>query len=322
MTFILRAYQPDQDGPEVFKLYQATIGTKWPLTYDQFRQVTSGHDFYRPGDHFVAGSEGSLIGFAATQVHRFLTAAEPVGGLQVIFVAPENQRRGVGRALHNIALEHIRKADMTIAQVAGGGMVRLWPGIPEDLAESRGFFEKMGWKIQYRVCDLVRDVSAYEIPAELQRRMAAEGIDLHPAREDEVQTIIDFEERNFPGSWQREFIYKASQGEHSDMLAAWQKGKGVVASLMMYSPASKLPSVNLVWKEMLGNSVGGMGAVGVAQSMRGRGIGIALVAWGSAILKARRAGNVMIDWTGLVDFYGKAGYQPWRWYRCPAAIEL
>jgi len=322
MTFILRAYQPDQDGPEIYRLYRTSIGENWPLTYEQFRQVTDGHDFYRPGDHFVAGAEGELIGFAATQVHRYDPLPDTVGGLQVIFVAPDQRCQGIGRALHNIALEHLRAEGMTTAQLASGGMVRLWPGIPEDLSECTGFFERMGWSVSYRVCDLVRDVRDFKIPTDLAHRMSENGIELRPTAETEIQAVIDFEARHFPGGWQREFVYKTAKGEYGDMLAAWEEGKGVVASLMMYSPTSPIPSVNLVWKEMLGKDVGGMGAVGVAESERGRGIGLALVAWGSEILKQRGAGNVMIDWTGLVDFYGKVGYMPWRWYRCAAPIEL
>jgi beta-N-acetylhexosaminidase len=322
MTFILRPYQPNQDGPEVFDLYQATIGQKWPLRYDLFRQVTSEHAFYRPGDHFIAGAEGRIIGFVATQVLRPEPLPGAPGGLQVLFVSPNYRREGVGRALHNIAIDHLRAAGMGTVQLGCGGVLRLWPGIPEDLDECQGFFERLGWTGFHRVCDLVRDVSGYQIPSEMRQHMAKIGVDLHPARPDEAPAVLDFELRNFPGSWYREFAYKTALGECEDILVAWEKGKVVVGTLLVFSPHSKLLNVNLLWKEMLGEDVGGMGAVGVAENERGRGIGLALVAWGSEILRQRGVSQAVIDWTGLVAFYGKAGYLPWRWYLCPQPRKL
>ena len=313
MTFILRPYQPDQDGPAAFDLYQATLGQEWPLRYDFFRQLTTEHPFYRPGDHFTASSGGKLVGFSATQILRPGTQPDSWGGLQVIFVDPVHRRQGIGRALHNMALDRVRKLGLSSLKLGGGGMMRLWPGIPDNFSESQGFFVKMGWTDFNRCCDLIQDVREYQIPDSLRQRMSREGIDLHPTRADEIPLILEFEHEHFDG-WYHEYAYKTALGEHTDILAAWQEGKGVVGTLLMFSPYSKLLSVNLVWKELLGDDVGGMGAVGTVESERGRGIGIALVAWGTEVLKERGVGNAMIDWTRLVDFYGKAGYQPWRWY--------
>jgi GNAT superfamily N-acetyltransferase len=322
MTFILRPYQPEQDSQAVFELYQSTIGQNWPLRFDLFQKVTSEHAFYRPGDHFIAGSEGRIVGFAATQVLRPEPLPAAVGGLQALFIAPDFRRQGVGRALHNIALDHLRAMGMRVVQLGGAGMLRLWPGIPDDQAASRGFFEKLGWEKFNKVCDLTCSVRSYEIPAGLKRRMQESGVDLHPARPDEIPSVLEFEQRNFPGAWYREFAYKTALGEYEDILVAWDRARGVVGASMMFTPGSKLMSVNLLWKELLGEDVGGMGAVGVAESERGRGIGLALVAWGSEILKQRGVGVSLIDWTGLVAFYGKAGYKPWRWYQCPQPRKL
>lgn len=313
MAFSIRPYQPDQDGPAIFSLYQNILGQKWPLRYEFFRRLTTEHPFYRPGDHFVAEAGGRLVGFAAVQILRPEPRPDSWCGLQVIFVDPTYQRQGIGKDLHDTALQHVRGLGISSMRLGGGGMMRLWPGLPDDFSDSRGFFEKMGWVDFNRCCDLVRDVSDYQIPGNLRQRMAHEGIDLHPAHADEIPLILAFEYQHFDG-WYHEYTYKTALGEHDEILVAWQEGKGVVGTLLMFSPQSQLLSVNLLWKEMLGENVGGMGAVGVAESERGRGIGMALVAWGTSVLKQRGVGNALIDWTRLVDFYGKAGYQPWRWY--------
>ena len=70
----------------------------------------------------------------------------------------------------------------------------------------------------------------------------------------------------------------------------------------------------MLWTRLLGDDCGGLGAVGVAAGVRGQGIGTALVARGSDVLRERGVGNSCIGWTWLVDFYGRLGYRPWRSY--------
>jgi predicted N-acetyltransferase YhbS len=49
--------------------------------------------------------------------------------------------------------------------------------------------------------------------------------------------------------------------------------------------------------------------------MEGHGIGTALVACASEILRDRGAGTCHIGWTVRESFYIRAGYRPWRRYR-------
>jgi beta-N-acetylhexosaminidase len=61
--------------------------------------------------------------------------------------------------------------------------------------------------------------------------------------------------------------------------------------------------------------VGALGTVGVAAARRGQGIGLALVARGSEILKEQGINQCHISWVVLLDFYGKLGYRTWRSYK-------
>jgi beta-N-acetylhexosaminidase len=205
--------------------------------------------------------------------------------------------------------------------LGGGSIFRFWPGIPENLAECKPFFEKMGWVHFHACCDLVRDVRDYEIPEDLRLRMRAQEIELRPAEPEEAQAVLEFEQKEFPG-WHAEYALKAALGDHQDILVAVENGKTVAGVLALFTPQSHYLAVNRVWQALLGEDNGGMGAVGVAEAQRGRDIGIALVAWGSKILKERGVRMSHIDWTGLVDFYGKAGYKPWRWYATPEVREF
>jgi predicted N-acetyltransferase YhbS len=48
--------------------------------------------------------------------------------------------------------------------------------------------------------------------------------------------------------------------------------------------------------------------------MRGKGLGLALLQLGLEHLARMGVENAVIDWTGLVDFYGRVGFTPWKTY--------
>jgi predicted N-acetyltransferase YhbS len=66
--------------------------------------------------------------------------------------------------------------------------------------------------------------------------------------------------------------------------------------------------------EYPGEIHGSIGPLGVDGSVRGGGLGLGLVAAGTAYLRQQGATFVTIDWTDLADFYGRLGYKPWKNY--------
>ena len=75
------------------------------------------------------------------------------------------------------------------------------------------------------------------------------------------------------------------------------------------------------WQRLLGENVGGIGALGVAEDRRERGIGLALAAYVTEVLQARGLETSFVGYTWLVDWYGKLGYQVWRDY-CIGWVEI
>ena len=315
-NILIRPYNPNLDTRALLSLWQAALDGTWPMRDDLLRRVLTDHRFYRADDHLVAVAGERLVGFVGTQVDRAGKETENGnGGISVVLVHPEWQRQGIGTRLHKAALKHLRNEGVSGLRLGGGGAYRFWPGVPTDLPGAYAFFSACGWPLEpaQRSRDLVRDLSDFRVPPAMRARLVREGVSVRPAREEEVDDVLAFEWEHFPG-WAPGFVYMAELGDFQNMLVAFDADKGIVGTLMLHTPRSRWLTANITWKTLLGDSLGGMSAVGVAASERGRGIGIGMVAVGSEILRERGVGNCHIDWTNIVEFYGKLGYRVWREY--------
>ena len=314
---LIRPYNPNLDTAALLPLWQAALGDTWPMRDDLLRRQLTGHRFYRGDDHLVAVADGRIVGFVGTQVDRWEGVPESKrgGGISVVLVHPDWQRQGIGRRLHEAALAQLRREGVQELRLGGGGAYRFWPGIPTDLPGAYEFFAACGWPLEpdKGSCDLVRDLSDFKVPPAMDARLAQECVTVRPARQDEVDDVLAFEFEHFPG-WAAGFVYMGELGDFQNMLVAVDAAKGIVGTLMLHTPSSRWLTANITWQTLLGDSLGGISAVGVAQSERGRGIGIGMVTVGSDVLRERGVGNCHIDWTNIIDFYGKLGYTVWRRY--------
>jgi ribosomal protein S18 acetylase RimI-like enzyme len=262
------------------------------------------------GVNFVAVDQGRIAGFVGTATYGSNAGHGESGCIRALYVAPALQRRGIGTALYDAALGHLRSSGLHHIQL-GGGLVRFWPGIPHNLPAALAFFRAMGWDDGFTAYDLLQDLSAYVSPPEIAERMAEMPFRLSTAREEDVPALLEFEDREFPG-WSDAFRDAVHLGDHDDALIARDADGNVVGALIMVTPRSHPNRTDAPWTALLGSQLGGMGSVGVAASHRGHGIGLALVARASKILRERGARYGHIGWTGLVDFYGRLGYIVWR----------
>lgn len=308
----IRPYQPSLDEAGVFSLWQAAFGLTWPLTRGVFRRVTVDVDVYRDGDHFVAVDHDTPVGFVATQVDR--DAPSPrVGHLVVLLVASSYQRQGIGRALHDTALRHLRAEGVCRVQL-GGGDSYLWPGVPATLAPALAFFNACGWVYTETSYDLVQDVTHLIAPPSIYRHVADHGIRLAIGTAADAADLLAFEAREFP-QWEAAYRSVVALGDCGDILLARDDKGHIIGAVSMYSPVSQPRRMDIRWKTLLGEDAGAIGIVGVAGAARGRGVGHALVARASEIVRERGARQCFIGWAWMIGLYGDLGYRVWQEYR-------
>jgi predicted N-acetyltransferase YhbS len=95
----------------------------------------------------------------------------------------------------------------------------------------------------------------------------------------------------------------------SSVLVARERAGTVVGTLLFRGPLAAT-----IYEPMLGPEAGTIGCVGVATEAQGAGVGSAMVARASELLRDAGTRACHIGWTRRERFYTRLGYTPWRRY--------
>jgi ribosomal protein S18 acetylase RimI-like enzyme len=281
-----RSFDPAEDRAAVASLWQAALEPAWPLLPGAISILSDG---------VLAVESGRPAGFVAV---------DNAGSIPLLLVHPAHQRRGIGSALVDAALRRLGAAGVTEVAAGSGGTGSIWPGVPLDLSAAAGFFAARGWDARHDTLDLVADLRAYRAPAGAYDGATRARVTIRPGTESDADAVLAFETAVFP-HWARWF-----QAGGQNMLVACDSDAGIAGTLLFSGPGA-----DIVFGPMLGPNAGTIGCVGVAPHRKGRGIGTAMVARASEILRDSGTRTCHISWTARESFYTRAGYQPWRRYR-------
>lgn len=309
----IRPYHPQRDEQKVYNLWQRTLGHLWPISRPTLHYITAANEAYRAKDHLVAEVNGTIVGFVGTQVRIYPGTLEPRGELMVIMVDSAYQRRGIGRTLLDQALVSLKERGVVAVQLGAGGLCYFWAGVPTNLPGAWSFFEKCGWSEKERSFDLARKLDDYATPLGVYERIRLPNITITTAGRRDIPAVLAFESLHFP-KWLRYFEVVVEHDDYADIvLARGSRGEIIGASFVIDSRAAWRRG-DIVWEKLLGANTGGVGPLGVAEDKRENGIGLALAARVTELLRARRIATSYIGYTWLVDWYGKLGYKVWQEY--------
>jgi beta-N-acetylhexosaminidase len=287
---LLRDLDPLRDRPGLERLWAAALGDVWPV-------LPPGLDLLRTG--VVAEAAGEPVGVVCIEA-----GDDRQGGVQLLLVDPAVQRRGIGSRLLEAGIERLLDLGVTSVALGSGGHDYLWPGVPDDLPGAARFFAARGWRFEHAVLDLVADLRGYQAPRGTLERAERGGVsiavDSGPGPSAEV---LAFEAATFP-NWLRAFRQATAP-----VLVARDRAGAIVGTLLFRGPPGAT-----IFTPMLGQDAGTIGCVGVAAPARGAGIGSAMVARASELLRDGGTGVCHISWTGREWFYRRVGYRPWRRY--------
>ncbi|RYG25836.1 hypothetical protein EON82_05640 [bacterium] len=182
------------------------------------------------------------------------------------------------------------------------------PGAPTDIAWIEPWLLDNRFSPGGEAVDLERDMLDYDFPA------SSLPEERRTVNEEDVVKLDAFLQREFPGRWHYDVMRKVEAEGPSTVISLFIEGDCQGFALLQ-GEGCTLPIGGAVWRADLGTNWGSLGPIGVSKSLRGQGHGYSLL--GSALMELKRRGarRSIIDWTGLVSFYGAHGFVINRRYR-------
>ncbi len=302
---------------DIVRLWNRSLGEHFPLTVRLFRQNVEEGPNYDPADGAVVMNGDQVVGYALSERFR---AQDPLqemykatGWIEAIVVDPAYQRQGMGRSLLAWATDRLRSQGAEKILV-GGGRHRFFPGVPAELPGVQDYFSRAGFRVSQTVHDVRGNLRNFTAPPSARAALAAAGGDVRPCRTEDIPALMEFLQAEFPGGWRFDTRRFLDQGYDPAEVIILTQGARVIGFAHIWSWRSRFLGPPVHWKKLLGHRCGGLGPIGVAQGMRGKGLGLALLQLALQYDAALGVEDGIIDWTTLTGFYALAGFTSWKTY--------
>ncbi|GAA4570566.1 hypothetical protein GCM10023176_29450 [Micromonospora coerulea] len=236
----------------------------------------------------VRGAElvGALVGSVSQRDAR-------LGHVDLVAVAPETRRRGVGRALLTEAERRLAGLGAAELLLAGNPPYYAWPGIDVRYTPAVCAALRLGYRQDRTAWNMTADLSdgspALRSTEAAERRLAGEGVTVRRAEPADLAALATFARATFGGTWDGELAGSVGRPGAGAHLA---ERDGEILGFAAYG--SSRPS----W----------FGPMGTAPAAEGSGIGGVLLRRCLRDQAAAGIGAAQIGWVGPVPFYsGSAG---------------
>ncbi len=233
-----------------------------------------------------------------------------LGWVSAIAVDPSVQQQGIGSDLLAWAEAWLNDHDCKRIRV-GGNLRPFLPGLPYVMRENTAFFEKHGYKFsvdQPYEYDIARSLKNYQSIYPKPAHAA-----LMPMTSGEQMILLDFMHREYAGRWEfeaQEFVKNG--GRAADYLLLRVDGE-VQGFCRLTLPDSERP-IERFYPQRLPQPWGQFGPLGLSKAVRGRGLGGYLIDAAACHMQALGVDGCVIDWTSLVELYGKFGFKVYNQY--------
>lgn len=297
MEVTVKIINAKENKENLYLLWESVLGNIWPVD----RQIFDNTVFSENSLNFIVKDGGETIGFLSSQI------VDRKASIVCLLVKRVYQRRDIGTELVKELLQYCKTKKIKYVSLGSGGKSYFWPGVPTNLEVAISFFKKLGWTYSGTSVDMIGQLTDYQTPDGIFQMIEDLGIKLDFAKKDQVEKLDKFERENFP-DWYGYFSEAIKENKLNNILLAVSVNNQILGSVLIDRDKK-------AWNRILGGKAGVLGALGVSENVRGWGIGLALAAKGTEILKENDLEVCFLSWTWLIDWYGKLGYKVWREYQ-------
>ncbi|MCA9792399.1 MAG: GNAT family N-acetyltransferase [Candidatus Eremiobacteraeota bacterium] len=282
---MIQASLPNQEVLDLWNQLFPPYSLDWRL----FEQNTLAH-WQQEGRQLLVDREGGrAIGLL------MVTPGSSAPCIDALGVLPEYRCQGRASAL----LEAGLGGHETV--FVGGSLSHFLPGIPSQFEGSAEFFAKRGFEPIERSVDLTRQLAPRRGP-------------FQTCGPEQVPTLLEMVEREFPGRWSRDTRHRLEiEGNLDDVVIVCQDEQ-LLGFCHTWHQGNRWLGPSTYWVRHQPLVWGGIGPVGMAAAARGRGLGQRMMEESLNYLAHRGVEQVVVDWTTLIDFYGRSGFEVCRSY--------
>lgn len=294
-------FASSSDQAQIARLWNSSAGSEFAMSQRLVGSAGSQAEGVWQSGRFAL-SDGRLIGMVwVTAAHGLNRDGGLSGFVEILCVVPEFQGQGVGGRLLAWA-EAALAAEGCERVVLGGGF--RWPlnCVPRELG-SVDFFRSSGYVEGKAVWDVVRDLAELDD----ERRVGDDLGSIVEASESDEAELFEFLRTTFP-RWALELAdHRRAQERMSDYLVVRVDGTLQGFCKLTFEDSGR------PLERFLGSPLprpwGELGPIGLTESVRGRGLGGALLRESIFALRAKGVRGCRICWTPLPGFYETAGFQ-------------
>ncbi|WP_077604300.1 GNAT family N-acetyltransferase [Oceanobacillus sojae] len=298
---------------DIVQLWNQEIGASFPMRKELFKQNSfTDENICSPASMIAVDNEGHVIGFVVAKIYQEIEKIDmsrTTGWIQVLLVSRKHRNQGIGSKLLANAETYLKAAGANQI-LLGRDPWHYFPGIPDKMEETKAWFAHKGYENNGTEHDMIRK---YNVNDEVKIPKIG-GVEFSVLELKDKELFLDFLHHCFPGRWEYEAIHYFQKGGTGREFAILKKEERIIGFCRMNDEKSLLIAQNVYWAPLFKESLGGIGPLGVDERERGQGYGLAIVEAAISFLRQRGISRIVIDWTGLVEFYSLLGYDIWKTY--------
>ena len=299
---------------DLVDLWNQELGDEFPMRTALFEQNSFlDINLFGDGSLIAVNDDDRVIGFVVTKKWQDdidVGISKETGWIQVLLVDREYRNQGIGRRLLNHAEAKLKESGMSRI-LLGMDTWHYFPGVPIEYQSSQEWFERQGYKKGVVSHDLdchFKDKDSASLPAKV-------GVEFTLLHKEEKEAFLSFLHRCFPGRWEYEAIQYFNKGGTGREFVVGKKHGNIIGFCRINDSNSPFIAQNVYWAPLYHGELGGIGPLGIDENERKNGYGLAIVAAGVYFLRSRNIQSIVIDWTGLVEFYQKLGFDVCKSYQ-------
>ncbi|MFZ2782355.1 MAG: GNAT family N-acetyltransferase [Rectinemataceae bacterium] len=316
-SMIVKPIDPQAAARDLVSLWNGRLGDRFPLEERLYLQQLS----MERGECalFGAFSDGArAVGYLLAKTGP--KAPQPCGHISFVVADEAFSGRGIGNALFDAAESWLglRGAGKIML---GGDTCHLFPGAPLDGASSSkaliALLESRGYAASGDEHDVAANLANLDFAALRARAPLAPGYSLRFYDPSMRPALEAFFLADFPDRWYSDTMQALDRGMPGRDLPVLVEDRSgdIVGFARIFDASSPIIGPGIYWMRLMGEFPGALGPIGVSASVRGQGLGLGFLRACLEALAERGAHFTAIDWTDLVDFYGKLGFRIWKSYR-------